>query len=115
MTKDRVPAFGAAAAVLVLVLLVVVDLSVPPDLAILTGLFGLAPLIACAVVPPLGVAAIGVMSFAAALASGAWNDTLGTAQNDIRLLNVALVSAAAVAISAVRVHRERHFEEVSAI
>jgi serine phosphatase RsbU (regulator of sigma subunit) len=40
---------------------------------------------------------------------------MGTAQQNVRILNVVLVSAAAVAIATVRVHRERRFEEVSAI
>src|SRR3954447_12923751 len=115
MTKDRVPALGAALAVLVLLLLMVLDLAIPPDFVILTALFGLAPLIACAVVLPRGTAAIGVLTVGAALASGAWNDTLGTAQHNVRIIDVALVSAAAVAISYVRVRREHSFEQVSAI
>jgi phosphoserine phosphatase RsbU/P len=115
MTKDRVPAIGAALAVLLLAVLVVLDLLVPPDVAILTALFGLAPLVACAVVGARGTAAIGILSVAAALGSGAWNDTFGTAQHNVRLLNVALVSIAAVAIAAIRVHREQRFDQMEAI
>jgi len=115
MTKDRVPMLGAAFAVLVLALLVLLDLLIPPGVAILTALFGLAPLIACAVVPPRGTAAIGVLTFGAALASGAWNGALETTQHNVRLVDVALVSAAAVAISSVRVYREHRFEQMSAI
>ena len=50
MTRDRTQVFGAGLALLVLVLLVFLDATIPPQYAILTGLFGLAPLIACAVV-----------------------------------------------------------------
>ena len=115
MTKDRTAALGAVLAVCVLLTLMVIDLFIPPTVAILTTLFVLAPLIACAVVPPRGTALIGALTFVAALASGAWNDTLGTAQHNVRLLTVALTSAAAVAIAAVRVYREHRFEQVSAI
>jgi serine phosphatase RsbU (regulator of sigma subunit) len=115
MTRDRVPLFGAGLALTVLALLVVVDTSIPPDYAVLTSLFGLAPLIACAVVPVAGTAGIGALAVGAAVASGGWNDNMGTAQQTVRILDVVMVSAAAVAIAAVRVHREHRFEEVSAI
>ena len=44
-----------------------------------------------------------------------WNDTFGTAQHNVRLIDVFLVSAAAVTIAAVRVHREDRFVQVSQI
>jgi serine phosphatase RsbU (regulator of sigma subunit) len=112
---DRTPWVGAGLALFVLALLVVLDLSIPPEYAILTALFGLAPLIACAVVPAWGTAAIAAAALFAALLSGVWNDTLGTPQHNVRLLNVFLVGAAAVAIATVRVRRERRFAEVSHI
>jgi serine phosphatase RsbU (regulator of sigma subunit) len=115
MTRDRTQVVGAALAVLVLALLIVLDLSMSPDVVILTALFGLPPLIACAVVPASGTAAIAVLATLAAELSGAWNDALGTAQHNVRLLNVVLVGAAAVAIAAVRVHRERRFAQVAEI
>jgi serine phosphatase RsbU (regulator of sigma subunit) len=115
MTRDRVPLLGAGLALTVLALLVVVDTSIPPDYVVLTSLFGLAPLIACAVVAAPGTAGIGALAIGAAFASGGWNDTMGTAQQTVRILDVVMVSAAAVAIAAVRVHREHRFEEVSAI
>jgi serine phosphatase RsbU (regulator of sigma subunit) len=116
MMRDRAPVIGAWLAIAVLVLLVVIDLSVAPEYAVLTPLFALAPLIACAVVPVAGTAAIGTAAVVAAYASGFWNEgTAGTGQQNVRLLNVILVSAAAIAIAAVRVHRERRFEEVSAM
>ncbi|MET1058331.1 MAG: PP2C family protein-serine/threonine phosphatase [Nocardioides sp.] len=115
MPRDRVPLFGAGLALIVLGLLVAVDMSFPPEYAVLSSLFGLAPLIACAVVPATGTAGIGVLAVATAFASGWWNGTMGTPQQNVRILNVVLVSAAAIAIAVVRVHRERRFEEVSAI
>ena len=115
MKRDTAQLVGAALALTTLAVLIVIDLSVPPDYAVLTAMFGLAPLVACAVVPARGTAALALLAFAAAVLSGTWNDTLGTAQQNVRLANVALVGAAAVAIAAVRVHRERRFEEVSQI
>ncbi|WP_051551362.1 PP2C family protein-serine/threonine phosphatase [Nocardioides sp. URHA0020] len=115
MKQERVQLVGAGLAVFVLALLVVLDLAIPPDFAILTALFGMAPLIACAVVPARGTAAIAGLAFALAVASGVWNDTLGTAQHNVRLLNVFLVGVAAVTIAAVRVHRERRFAQLSQI
>ena len=115
MKQDKTQLVGEGLALTVLGLLIVIDVSIPPDYAILTSLFGLAPLIACAVAPAWGTAVIAVLALAAAVASGIWNDTLGTPQHDVRLLNVALVGAAAVAIAAVRVHREHRFAEVSHI
>ena len=66
-------------------------------------------------VPAGGTAVIAVVALAAAVASGYWNETLGTPQHYIRLLNVTLVGGAAVGIAAVRVRRERRFAEVSQI
>ncbi len=115
MKRDNTQWVGAALALAVLAVLIVLDLSIPPDYAILTSLFGLSPLIACAVVPARGTAAIATLALVAAVVSGVWNDTLGSAQQNVRLLNVALVGVAAVAIAAVRVYRERRFAEVSQI
>ena len=113
--RDNTQWAGSALALLALALMVVLDLAIPPDYAVLTSLFGLAPLIACAVVSPRGTAVIAALAIVAAVLSGVWNDTLGTAQHDVRLLNVCLVGVAAVAIATVRVRRERRFAEVSQI
>ena len=58
MIRDRAPQVGAGLALVVLLLLVVLDLSVAPEYAVLTALFSLPPLIACAVVPVPGTAVI---------------------------------------------------------
>ncbi|HEX5086449.1 MAG TPA: PP2C family protein-serine/threonine phosphatase [Nocardioides sp.] len=115
MTRERVQVLGAAVALLVLTLLVLLDASISPEYAVLTSLFGLAPLIACAVVPPGATTFIAGLAVAAAALSGLWNDTLGTAQQQVRILNVILVSAAAVAISTARVRREDRFTQMSEI
>ena len=115
MKVDRTSLVGVGLATSLIVLLVAIDVSIPPEYAVLTSLFGIAPLIACAVVPAGGTAVIAVVALAAAVASGYWNETLGTPQHYIRLLNVTLVGGAAVGIAAVRVRRERRFAEVSQI
>jgi phosphoserine phosphatase RsbU/P len=115
MTRDRTPVFGAGLALLVLALLIAVDASIPPEVAVITATFGLAPLIACAVVPVAGTASIAGLAAFAAVISGLWNGTFGTTQHTVRVVNVILVGAAAVTIAAVRVHRERRFAQVSEI
>jgi len=115
MMRDRAQVVGAVLAALVLGLLVVLDLMIPPDYAVLTALFGLVPLIACAVVPAWGTAGFAVVALAAAVASGVWNDTLWTPQHTVRVINVLLVGGMAVVIAAVRVHREHRFAEMSQI
>ena len=115
MTWDRPQALGAALALLVLGLLVALDAATPPDVVILTSLFGLAPLIACAVVPTAGTAVIAGLAASTAVLSGAWNGTFGTPQHNVSTINVVLVGAAAVAIAAVRVRRERRFTQVAEI
>src|SRR3954451_5558490 len=115
MERDKAEVGGVALSMLALALLIVLDLSIPPDYAVLTGLFGLVPLIACAFVSAWGTAAIAGLAIGTAVGSGVWNDTWGTPQQSVRLLNVVLVGAAAVAVAAVRVRRERRFAEVSQI
>jgi serine phosphatase RsbU (regulator of sigma subunit) len=115
MTRDRTQLVGATLAILVLIVLTIVDLVIPPDVAVLTSLFAVAPLIACAVVPARGTAVIAALAVGCSFASGWWNDNLGDAQQNIRILTVVVVSLAAVAIAAVRVRREQRFAQVSAI
>ena len=98
MTRDRAPAIGAALALASLAVLVLIDITVPPDYFVLTAMFGLPPLVACSVVPARGTAAIGGLSTVAAVLSGVWNETIGDPQHTVRVLNVALVSAAAIVI-----------------
>jgi serine phosphatase RsbU (regulator of sigma subunit) len=115
MTRDRTQAIGAGLALLVLALLALVDAFVLPNNAIITPLFGMAPLIACAVVPARGTAVVAGLAVLVAILSGVWDDAFGTPQQNVRVVNVLLVGAAAVAIAAVRVRREQRFAQVSEI
>jgi phosphoserine phosphatase RsbU/P len=115
MTRDRTQVIGAGLALLVLVLLVVADAMIPGDEVVLTPLFTLAPLIACAVVPPVGTAALAGLTVVAAAFSGWWNQVLGTPQHNVRMVTVIGVGLAAVTIAIVRVHRERRFQQLSQI
>lgn len=98
---------GAALATTTLLVLVLLDVATADAGIALAPLFALAPLIACAVLPVLPTAAFAVAAFAAAFASGYWNSNVETAQQGVRVVDVALVGAAAVVVSAVRVRRER--------
>lgn len=115
MTTDRAQLVGAALATLWLVALAVVDLAIPGGRVILTPLFALSPLIACAVLPASVTAAFAAGAVLLALAAGAWDDTWATAQQTVRVVDVALVGAAAVVVAAVRVHREERHARVVAI
>ena len=81
----------------------------------MSPLFALAPLIACAVLPALRTACFAAAAFAAAVGSGLWNGNAGSPQHLVRLLDVALIGAAAVAVAAVRVRRERQLGRLTAL
>jgi phosphoserine phosphatase RsbU/P len=106
---------GAVLAALTLVILVLIDmLTAGADIAF-APLFALAPLIACAVLPAGRTAAFALAALAAAVFSGGWNDTSGTPQQTLRIIDVALIGAAAVVVAAVRVRREQQMGRLTAL
>lgn len=115
MTRDRSQTVGAALAVAWLAVFVVADLATPPTLVILSPLFAISPLIASAVLPARPTGAFALLALVASAFSGVWNGTFGTAQQVVRMVDVALVGLVAVVIATVRVRRERRHERVSAI
>jgi phosphoserine phosphatase RsbU/P len=98
---------GAALAALTLLILVLLDLAISDATIALAPLFALAPLIACAVLPAVRTAVFAAAAFVAAVGSGVWNGNADAPQQLVRLLDVALIGAAAVVVAAVRVRRER--------
>ena len=88
----------------------VLPLAVAPD-----PLFAIAPLIACSVLSPRVTAGFGVAAVLCLVWSGWWNRTWDSPQQWIRLLDVVLVSGAAVLLAIVRVHREQRLTRVTAI
>ncbi len=115
MPRDRTELTGFVLAVVWLVGVVVLDLATARPTFVLTALLAIAPLIACAVLPVAGTAVFAAAAVGLAVASGAWNETWGTAQQVIRIVDVTLVSAAAVTVAAVRVRREAAHDRVVAI
>src|SRR5512145_435775 len=116
MTSERAPqALGAGLATLCLVTLVVIDVAVPGARIVLSPLFALAPLIACAVLSARTTAAFAAAAVAVAVWAGWWNDAWGSAQQVVRIIDVFLIGGAAVVIAAVRVRREERFARVVAI
>jgi sigma-B regulation protein RsbU (phosphoserine phosphatase) len=103
---------GWAVSLATLGVLVALDLAVDP---VLTVFFALAPLIACAVLPPRQTSVVAALAVAAAAAAGWWNGYAGTSQFYIRIIDVTLVSAAAVFISVVRVRGEHRYSELALI
>jgi len=96
-------------------LLVLADVAVPPHTAVLTVFFVIAPLLACAVLPPADTAIVAGVTVVVAAASGLWNQHVGTAQQAVRIVDVMVLSAAAIAVAYVRERRERSYSELSRI
>lgn len=115
MSSDRAAqTLGAALAALWLVVVTVADMALPGDV-VLVVLLGLAPLIACAVLPAAATAAYAGAAVALTLASASWNGNWGSVQQSIRVVDVALIGAAAVVIAVVRVRREGSYARMAVI
>ena len=114
LTGDRATHAGVLLSVLWLAGIAVIDLLLPSSVVPDT-LFAIAPLIGCAVLSPRTTAWFGVAAVVLVVASGWWNNNWDTGQQWIRLLDVVLVSAAAVLIAAVRVEREQRTARLVAI
>ena len=114
MTNARAARVGAAIAVGWLLVLSVVDLLVPKDIAP-DPLFALAPLAAAAVMSARATAAFAAAAVVLVVLSGLYNRHWDTTQQWVLLLDVVLVGAAAVVIAEVRVRRERRFGHVATI
>jgi hypothetical protein len=114
-TEERRRLLGAIVAMVWLVVLVVVDVAVTDPTLSLAPLFAIAPLIACAVLPAGSTAVFGVAALLLAAGSNQWNAARGTPQVWVRLVDIFLVSAAAVMVAWVRVRREGQLARVSRI
>jgi sigma-B regulation protein RsbU (phosphoserine phosphatase) len=110
-TSERLATAGAVVACGWLVVLVVVDVLVSTQISP-DPLFALAPLIACAVLSPRATTVFGVAAVALTVWSGWWNGDWSTGQQWVRLLEIVLVSVAAVVIATVRVRREQRLARV---
>ncbi|WP_374967849.1 PP2C family protein-serine/threonine phosphatase [Terrabacter sp. BE26] len=99
--SSRVIGWASAA---LLALTTASDVVVSPRVAVLTGLLGLAPLLAASALTPRATAAFAGAAVSLAAASGLWNGF--GAQYGVSLLNVALVSALSVIVSVIRAGRE---------
>lgn len=116
MTLDeRAPRIGWAASLGCLAVLILFDIWLDASVAVLSGLFVLAPLIACAVLPVRSTAIVTGLALLAALASGWWNHVGSTNQQWVRIIGVVSIGGAAVAIAAVRVRREQRIAELAQI
>lgn len=104
----------AAVAWLIIVLLVEGATGRSPDVVV-SPLYGLAALIACAALPWPSTAAFGLVAIVLSVASGVWTRTLETEQHLIRVVTVALMAAVAVFVADVRERRDQRFQRVSRI
>jgi serine phosphatase RsbU (regulator of sigma subunit) len=98
-----------------MVVVLVVDLANTSSTFALTVLYAVAPLIACAVLPPRPTGTVAAAASALAVASGAWNDTWGTGQHAVRIADVVLVGLVAVIVASIRERREREVARLTAL
>ena len=96
------------------VVVVVADLATG-DRVSLAPLYALSPLIACAVLSAPATAGFALAAIGAALLSGLWSGSWGTPQHAVRIVDVVVVSLAAVLIATVTARRERQHARVLAI
>lgn len=114
-TGDRRRQFvGTGLAILWLVAVLVVDRVTDPAF-VPAVLYGVAPLIASTVTPPLPTGVFSAAALALTATSIQWNGTWSSAQTFVRMSDVALVTGCAVVLSAVRTRRERQLARVSRI
>ncbi len=97
-----------------LLCIVAADVLVNDSPVVLSPLFSLAPLVACAATPVRPTATLAVASIVSAAVTPLWNLAQGL-QYWVRLIDVVAVSLAAVGIAAVRQLRERHLADLAAV
>lgn len=114
MRLERAASLSAGLAIAWLAVLGLLSLVVPSDIH-LDALLALAPLAACAALSARATAGFAVAAFALTVWIGAQTGAWGTAQQWVRLIDVAAVSAAAVLIASVRARRERQFNRLTNI
>jgi phosphoserine phosphatase RsbU/P len=98
---------------LVLAATIAVDAAI--SAVALSGSYGLAAVVAGALVTVPRTLLTGIGAIAAAAVSFLWNDNLGSLEWGLRLLVAAALSAAAVAIAASRQRRERRLAQMTLI
>lgn len=114
-SRDRGLWVGASLAAVWLVMVLLIDVVIASEALVLAVLYAISPLIACSVLPAVPTAGYAVAAVGLAVGSNAWGGEWDTAQMWVRVLDVALVSSAAVAVAAVRVRRERRLARVERI
>lgn len=113
-SSDRLAAAVAVVAIAWLAAIAILGLALP-NTVVPDTLFAVAPLIACSVLSPRVTANFASAAILLVVGSGLWNDSLGSAQQWIRVLDVVLVSSAAVVLASVRVRREQQLTRLTAI
>lgn len=114
MSSPKLSMLGAGLVTVWLVLAVALDVATRSSTVALVPFFPFAALIASAVLPARATAVIAAVVVVAALGAGWWDHTWRDApdQQQVRVVHAVLVGAAAVAIAAVRVRREREHVRV---
>lgn len=98
--------------------MVVADVLYSHDTIALSPLFAVSPLIASVVLSPLRTTLFALAAVVAASASGLWHHDVESAQHLVRQVDVLLISAAAVTVSAARVRQAQRltrFEKLAEV
>jgi serine phosphatase RsbU (regulator of sigma subunit) len=114
LPRGRLAGWVVVAAAAWFVLVWIVDLLLPDDVAVVIILIGLTPLFVSAVLSPGRTALVGLVCLAVAAVSPVW-DTSSRGSYVVRVLDVAILGVTAVLISVVRERRERHLSQVVAV
>jgi serine phosphatase RsbU (regulator of sigma subunit) len=114
-SATRAQLVGAGAATLWLVAVLTVEAATRNPDFVPSMLYALAPLIACSVLPASLTAVYGLVAVALTAISSLWNQSWASQQMWVRVVDVALVSGAAIALAALRMRREKQVARITNI
>jgi len=103
------------AALLILVLLVGIDVFTRSQTLALSPLFALAPMVAAATLSPARTTGFAVAAVVAAMGSALWIVDQDGVQNVVRVIDVALMGAASVVVSSVRVRQAKRVSRLTVL
>jgi phosphoserine phosphatase RsbU/P len=104
---------GGISAAAWLLLVLAVELATHNPAFVPSTLYALSPLIACAVFPASVTTLFGLAALLLTVVSSSWNNSFGTQQMWVRVVDVALVSGAAITLSAIRTQRDQQVARIT--
>lgn len=95
--------------------IMVLDILLPGRTIALSPLFALSPMAACVALSVRQTSTFALAATVAGIASGLWNDTFTSPQHLVRILDVVVMSLAAVAVAGIRVRQQRQLGELTVL